>query len=85
MTWHWFRSGVRPNVNDETFHEENESTPVSDDDVLRFHNYNKHIVCDKSNIVDSVLSYCICTAKPQKELLSFDVEKTTLLNYWYFT
>lgn len=49
-----------------TYHEEHESTPVSGDDVFRFHGYNKQIVCDKINTVESVKSFCICTAKPKR-------------------
>ena len=70
---------------EKTYHVEHESKPITINDLHRFHKYNQYIVCDKSNSIKSVYSYCICTAKPQKELLSFDVEKTTLFFFFFFT
>lgn len=58
----------------DSFHEEHESTPITTDDIRRFHNYNKHIVCDKSNFIESVHSYSICTAKPGKNSVSLKVD-----------
>ena len=79
------RSDLVYNLDDgKTYHEENESTPISDDDVFRFHNYNKNIVCDKSNTVESVESFCICTAKPQDEVFYLKVNANYIFKLLVF-
>ena len=49
-----------------SFHTEGESTPINPDDSECFYKYYLQTLCDKSNGITSLKSYCICTAKPQK-------------------
>lgn len=73
------RKDILYDVNGKIYHEENESTPITENKVTRFHYYNRYTVCDKSNTIKKVSSYCICTSKPSEEEISVRVED----NYEY--
>ena len=57
----------------DSFHVEHDSTPITPDKVDRFYQYNQHIVCDKSIHIDSVHTFCICTAIPENTIISKEI------------
>ena len=55
----------------DAFHAEGQSTPITEPDVGRFYHYYLQALCDKSNDITILNSYCICTAKPQEDYYEY--------------
>ena len=61
----------------DAYHAEGQSTPITRHDTQRFYHYNLQARSDKSNNITRLKSYCICTAKPNKEFYEYTEDNNT--------